>query len=554
MPLQLSHKVIVLAFPKMELNLVYVIAFVTVLAALYAYLTRNNSFFKNYPIPCLPVEPLFGSSRRLMTKRVAFNDFVRSNYERFPGARMFGMFEMTTPMFVVRDAELVKNITVKDFDYFINHRPFIRADSKNPDSSVLFTKALFALNGQRWRSVRTTLSPTFTGSKMRQMFALIVECSENMIRALSRPGPREEEYEMKDLFIRFTNDVIASCAFGVQLNSFDDQENVFFRYGKDLTNFGRLNVFVKMIGYQLFPALMARLEVDIFDRKHTQFFTDLFRQSVQEREQHGIVRPDMVHLLMQAGKGKLRNQPLQEPPEEESFATAKGAPEQSFDSEDVVKLTEKEMVAQCLIFFLAGYDTIATVMSFMAYEISLSPDIQQRLYDEVREVADTLEGKSLTYDALQGMRYLDMVVSETLRKWPPNPATDRMCNKDYTVVGEDGQPDIVIPQGAMVSIPAAGLHHDPRYYPDPDRFDPERFNETNRQSIPLGAYIPFGLGPRNCIASRFALMETKAIVYHLILNFEFHRSARTQVPMQLAKGFTGMKAEKGIHVRLIKRN
>uniref|UniRef100_A0A182MYK0 Uncharacterized protein n=1 Tax=Anopheles dirus TaxID=7168 RepID=A0A182MYK0_9DIPT len=543
-PLRLKRSPVVMAaenaFSEMELSLVYVIAIVSVLLALYVYLTRNNSFFKNYPIPCLPVEPLFGSSRRLMLKQVAFNDFVRDNYERFPGAKMFGMFEMTTPMFVLRDAELVKLITVKDFDYFINHRALIQMDPKKPDSSVMFTKALFTLTGQRWRSVRTTLSPTFTGSKMRQMFALIVECSENMVRALSKPTAQEEEYEVKDLFVRFTNDVIASCAFGVQLNSFDDRDNVFFRYGKDLTNFGRLHVFLKFIGYQLFPMLMTRLEIDIFDRKHVQFFTELFRHSVLERERHAIVRPDMVHLLMQAGKGKLRNQEPPEPAEVESFATAKGSNEQSVPSEEVVKLTESEMVAQCLVFFLAGFDTIATVLSFMAYEITLSADVQQQLYDEVRQVADSLEGKSLTYDALQGMRYLDMVVSETLRKWPPNPASDRMCNKDYRVVGEDGEPDIVIPKGATVSIPIMGLHYDPRYYPDPDLFDPERFNETNRLSIPLGAYLPFGLGPRNCIASRFALMEAKAIVYHLILNFEFRRTERTQVPLRLAKGFSAV--------------
>nr|XP_049464510.1 probable cytochrome P450 9f2 [Anopheles coluzzii] len=534
----------------MEMYLVYVGGIVSLLMVLYVYLTYNNDFFKKYPIPCLPVEPLFGSCRWLVLKQISFNDFVRSNYDRFQGAKIFGMFEVLTPMFVIRDPELIKQITVKDFDHFINHRPLIKADSSMPNSSVMFTKVLFNLNDQRWRNVRTTLSPTFTGSKMRQMFAMIVECSENMVQALATANG--QECEVKDLFVRFTNDIIASCAFGVRINSFRDKENVFFRYGKDLTDFGRLKVFLKMMGYQMFPKLMARLEIDIFDRKHIQFFTELFRQSVREREQHGLVRPDMIHLLTQAGKGKLRYQPTDRV-EVEGFATVQESNEEKIMPENMVKLSESEMVAQCLIFFLAGFDTIATLMSFIVYEITLAPEIQQRLYEEIQQVSESMGGGSLTYDALQGMRYLDMVVSETLRKWPPAPSTDRLCNQDFRITDERDNVEIIIPKGVTVNIPIAGLHHDPHFYPDPDRFDPERFNDENKHKIPLGAYLPFGIGPRNCIASRFALMEVKAIVYHLLLHYEFKRTDRTPVPVQLAKGFTPLRSEKGIYLQLSPR-
>ncbi|EAA43283.1 AGAP012295-PA [Anopheles gambiae str. PEST] len=526
----------------MEINLMYVIGIVSVLVALYVYLTHNNDFFKKYPIPCLPVEPLFGSSRQFLLKKISFSEFVRSNYERFPNAKMYGMFEMFTPMFVIRDPELIKQITVKDFDHFINHRPLMKADNSS-NSTAMFSKILFNLTGQRWRNVRTTLSPTFTGSKMRQMFAMILECSDNMVQALAHPTGRE--CEVKDLFIRFTNDVIASCAFGVHVNSFRDKDNVFFRYGKDLSNFSRLKVALKIMGYQVFPKLMAQLQMDIFDSTHVQFFTEMFRQSVQEREEHGIVRPDLIHLLIQARKGQLRYQP-QESEETDGFATAKESNEQKILPEDMVKLSENEMIAQCLLFFLAGFDTIATSMTFVLYEVTLAPEIQQRLYEEIQQVSETLDGKALTYDALQGMRYLDMVVSETLRKWSPSPGTDRMCNQDYTIPGD---PDIVIPKGATVFIPIAGLHYDPRFYPDPDRFDPERFNDENKHKIPLGAYLPFGIGPRNCIASRFALMEVKAIVYHILLNYELKRSERTSVPVKLAKGFSPLKPENGMYLK-----
>ncbi|XP_058056469.1 probable cytochrome P450 9f2 [Anopheles bellator] len=536
----------------MELNFLYVIPLVSVLVALYMYLTRNNGFFGSYAIPCLPVEPLFGSSRSLMLKRVSFQDFIRRNYERFPGARVFGMFEMLTPLFVIRDPELVKRITVKDFDHFVNHRPIFHTDNDNPSSPVMLQKILIALTDQRWRDMRATLSPAFTGSKMRQMFELIVECSTSMVQHYRQQvASGAQEYELKDVFVRFTNDVIATCAFGIQVDSFRDEQNEFFRYGKDITNFSRPQVFLKMMAYQVFPSLMARLQVDLFDRQHVAFFTDALRQSVAARERHGIVRPDMVHLLMQAGKGTLRHQPEPEHEEPEGFATARESA--VGHGKAPAALTEVEMVAQCLIFFVAGFDTTATCLTFLVYELAIAPDLQDRLYEEILRTHEALDGQSLTYDALQRMRFMDMVVSETLRKWPPSPATDRLCSREYVLPAEGDQPAITIPKGANVSIPVAGLQHDPRYYPDPDRFDPERFSEENRHQIHPGAYLPFGIGPRNCIGSRFALMEVKAIVYQLLLSFRFERTDRTPVPMRLAKGFTTLKAESGVYLRLVAR-
>ncbi|XP_049539830.1 probable cytochrome P450 9f2 [Anopheles darlingi] len=538
----------------MEVNVLYVIPLVSVLLALWVYLTRNNGYFKDIPIPCLPVMPLFGSTARLMLKRISFQDYVRETYSRFPDARLYGTFEMLTPMFVVRDPELIKRITVKDFDHFVNHRAMFAA-ADDPTSSVLLSKTLFVLNDQRWRDMRTTLSPTFTGSKMRQMFELIVECSTSMVQHYRQQardqGP--QVHEVKDVFLRFTNDVIATCAFGVKIDSFRDDQNEFFRYGKEITNFGRLHVFLKMMGFQVFPRLMARLQIDLFDRKHCEFFTDVFRQSVAAREKYGIVRPDMVHLLMQARNGTLRYQPREEEREEhEGFATAKEST--AIRSEAKVTLTEPDMVAQCLIFFVAGFDTIATCMTFLMYELAIAPELQDRLYEEIQDTAGQLGGGPLTYDALQRMRYLDMVVTETLRKWVPQPATDRLCTKEFVVPADGDQPAITIPKGANVSIPVAGLHYDPRYYPDPDRFDPERFNEENRQMLHPAVYLPFGIGPRNCIGSRFALMEVKAIVYHLLLTFRFERTEKTPVPMRLAKGFTTLQAADGVHLKLVPRD
>lgn len=517
----------------------------------YAYITRNNRYFEGKPIPCLPFVPLFGSTRQLLLRQIASYDFMRSIYTRFDKVKVFGMFDLVTPVFVVRDPELIKQITVKDFDHFVNHRQ-IFGSNLDRDSISLFGKTLFALTDQPWRDMRATLSPAFTGSKMRQMFDQIVECSAEMVQHF-RDGPAEVEQggrEMKDVFTRYTTNVIASCAFGLKVNSFRDPDNVFYTNGQRMIDFARFKVLVKVLAYRVFPWAMEKLEIDLFDRELNLFFAELVLETVKTRELQGIVRPDMIHLLLQAKKGMLKRQKEPEDQLVEGFATVQesdvgtttGDPTRQGDR----TLTQMELVAQCLIFFLAGFDTVANCLTFLAYELMLNRDVQDRLYEEILATEDTLDGKPLSYEALQHMRYMDMVVSESLRKWGPAPSTDRVCTRDYVV--RDGDTEFTIDTGTVVFIPIAGIHNDPQYYPDPEKFDPERFSEENRDKIKAGTYLPFGIGPRNCIGSRFALMEVKAIVYHLLKEFTFERTPRTEVPVRLQKGFVALNSENGIYV------
>lgn len=168
------------------------------------------------------------------------------------------------------------------------------------------------------------------------------------------------------------------------------------------------------------------------------------------------------------------------------------------------------MVSQAVTFFTAGYETTGNLISFTLYELSLHPDIQERAREEVMQKIK-LHG-DITYEAIQEMKYLNMVVagnsnhkhfpknnsklfSETLRKYPFGPFLNRHCDEDY-LIEETG---LIIEKGVSVVVPIWGLHHDPKYFPNPDKFDPERFNDENKQNIVPCSYLPFGEGPRNCI-------------------------------------------------------
>lgn len=140
------------------------------------------------------------------------------------------------------------------------------------------------------------------------------------------------------------------------------------------------------------------------------------------------------------------------------------------------------------------------MLTFAAYEILANPNVQNKLHEEIAEVNDRLGGKCITYDVLQKMKYLDQVISETLRKWPAGVQIDRICVKDY--VYDDGDKlKFKIEKGSLVSYSLVGIQHDPNYFPNPENFDPERFSDENRHNILAGTYVGFGVGPRNCIGN-----------------------------------------------------
>lgn len=114
------------------------------------------------------------------------------------------------------------------------------------------------------------------------------------------------------------------------------------------------------------------------------------------------------------------------------------------------------------------------------------------MIDEVDGVLASLNGQSIPYEKLNQMKYLDMVLSEALRKWPAFRVTPRYCEKDYVLKSDDGE-TYKIKSGTDVMIPIGAIQRDSKYYPCPEKFDPERFSEENKGKIPSGAFLPFGL-------------------------------------------------------------
>lgn len=374
---------------------------VILLGLLYWKVIKPHKFWTEQGVPQRKQFPFLGDSKTLAFYQQAMAEMANDIYNAFPDRRTVGMYQMLEPLLMIRDPELIRQVTIKDFDHFVDHREIVTVEDD------LWNRNLVNLTGAQWKEMRTTLSPTFTSSKMKQMFHLMDSCADKFSDNFTQK-PEGDVLEMKDLFTRFANDVIATCAFGIDVDSWKKKDNEFYRMGKEATNFVGFWANMKLMMLAAFPNISKIIGMRMFNERVSNFFHDVVMNTIKVREEKGIVRPDMIHLLMEARKGikKVEDKDAMET----GFATVEEVHVDNFQTIPKAVISDIDVTAQALIFFFAGFESIASVLCFLTYELAVNPDIQERLREEVDETLVECKGK-LTYDALMKMKYMDTVVS-----------------------------------------------------------------------------------------------------------------------------------------------
>nr|WIT94152.1 cytochrome P450 monooxygenase CYP9Z216 [Euwallacea interjectus] len=402
---------------------------VTVLAFLLWYVgVRPMNHFTNRGVKQHRPWPFFGNQLKVILRQQSFLDFLEEGYNYFSGSRYGGIYQFTVPLLFIRDPDLIRQITIKDFDHFTDHRTLF-----DMETDPLIAGNLFSLKGQKWKEMRATLSGSFTSSKMKNMFHLMNEAAENFVNHFIDRKEDVVEVELKDSFTRYTNDVIATTAFGIKVDSVKDPENEFYLMGKKTTNVSGIIPTLKFFGVLTMPKLFKLLKIRFFSKEILHFFKNIIDQSVKFREEGGIVRPDMINQMLEARKGFAQDvKPQEEIIMDTGFATVKESSHLS-KFKQLKNFTNDDMTAQALVFFFAGFDAVSTALCFGTYELAVNKDVQDKLREEIGEVHELNNGK-LTYESLLKMKYMDMVVSEALRKWPPAGGTDRVVTQPYTIM------------------------------------------------------------------------------------------------------------------------
>ncbi|KAL7026329.1 hypothetical protein ACKWTF_013862 [Chironomus riparius] len=412
---------------------------------------------------------------------------VDDYYKSFKGkAKAIGIYQFFVPSVFPIDPDLIKHILMKDFSHF-HDRGMYHNKEADPTSAHLLS-----LDGQDWRDRRTKMSPIFTSGKMKMMFENVDRISDKLAEVLQKNIKTSNVHDMKRWSQKFTADNIGNVAFGLECNCIEDEHSVFMKYGRRLLDLKPFEI-IKFIFAMNLPYLARVLKVRSNPKDAGDFFLNTFMQTFEYRQTNNIVRNDFVSLLL--GLKHL--------------------------------YTPLELAAEEFLVFAAGYETSSTLMTFTLYELALNQDIQDKLREEITTRIEENDGK-LTYELLFELKYLDMVINESLRKYPPIPILFRKCVKDYKIPGTD----LTIPKGIKALINVYSLHHDPEYFTDPSKFDPERFSDENIKTIKPFTFLPFGEGQRNCIGMRFGQMQSKMAILKLIKNFKFSPCEKTLIPME----------------------
>ncbi|XP_032378719.1 thromboxane-A synthase [Etheostoma spectabile] len=465
--------------------------------------------------------------------------------------RVCGYYLGRRPVVVIADPDMLRQVMVRDFSSFPN-RMTIRFASKP------MTDCLLMLRNERWKRVRSILTPSFSSAKMKEMVPLINTATDALMSNLNVSAESGQAFDIHRCFGCFTMDVIASVAFATQVDSQNNQDDPFVQHAQMFFSFSFFRPI--MLFFLAFPFIMAPLARLIPNKRRdqmNQFFIQCIQRIIKQREEQPPEqrRRDFLQLMLDARSSK-------ECVSLEDFDTAKLDPRNQIqaasDPDDhphpeeppsrrpqKKMMTEDEVVGQAFVFLLAGYETSSSTLAFTCYLLAIHPECQRKVQEEVDDFFTRHE--SPDYTNVQELKYLDMVISEALRLYPPGFRFARDIDQDCVLNGQR------LPKGATLEIPAGFLHYDPEHWPEPESFIPERFTPEAKANRHPFVYLPFGAGPRNCVGMRLAQLEIKMALVRLFRRFSIVACSETKVPLELKSSST-LGPKNGIFVKIQRRD
>ncbi len=330
---------------------------------------------------------------------------------------------------------------------------------------LIFGSSIVTTDGEQWRPLRRAAQPAFHHGSVGRMASMMVECATDMLdRWRARPDC-EASLDLASNMHRLTLRIIGLAMFSVDLEGEDARElcesvEDALEYANGTTNPFRMPVAVPTRTNRRFSKAMKRFETFVLN-------------TLAQRQESGEHPHDLMSMLLK-----------------------------TVDPETNDELSHAQIRNEMLTYLVAGHETTATTLTWMAYMLSKHPIVARRLQDELDEV---LGGELPTLEVLDRLPYLHRVIQETMRLYPAAFMLPR------EVVSEDRLGDYTIPAKSWVLLSPYVTHRRPELWPNPQGFDPDRFLPEEVAKRPNHAYFPFFAGPHKCIGQGMAMMEMKLL-------------------------------------------
>ena len=381
-------------------------------------------------------------------------------------------------VYQLNDPSLIRQVLVEEAEKF--HKATLVKRAFRPISR----EGLLTSDGALWKQQRKLMQPAFHHRQLAGYAGLMADAAQTMMDSFADGEIRDIGTSMTKL----TLGIVVKSLFGADLPPEASEITRSLVPALDATN-RRLNSVVPVPSWVPTP-------------RHL-------------RERRAIAKLDaMLQLLIKARRASTENR-------DDLLSILLAA----VDEESGVRMSDQQLRDEMTILFLAGHDTTASALTWTWYLLSRHPEIELKLSNELDRV---LQGRSPCVEDLPKLGYTEMVIREAMRLYPPAPGFAREPVEDVTIGGYE------VPRGSVVLVHTWALHHDERFFPDPERFDPERFAPGWEERIPRYAYLPFGGGPRICIGNGFAMMEAKLVLATVSQRWRFALESNEAIrPIQL---------------------
>jgi cytochrome P450 len=392
---------------------------------------------------------LFGYLRRMRRDPVGR---VAERFERF-GDMYYAPF-LKRDVYVLRHPEHIHEVLIAQASKF--EKPSVGLTARQ--LRRLLGEGLLNSNGELWRRQRRLIQPAFRRERLEEYAGLIVEHCEAMLSGWRDGAELDASREMMELTLR----IVSHALFDHQIGDESDRVAAAMR---------------------VFRAAFGGIDAVLPDWLPTPA-----RRS-RERVLSNI--DEIVYGLIDRPGAATRH--------DLSSTLSRSLDEQG----DGQGMSRRQLRDELLTLFIAGHETTSHALSWTWHLLAQHPEVALKLQ---REIDGVLGGRAPGLPDLLRMPYLEQVLSESMRLFPPAYVLARVAREDAEIGG------YLVPKGADVVIWIWHVHHDARWFPEPERFEPERFEPARRKQIPQSAYIPFGAGTRSCIGKQFAMFEAQLVL------------------------------------------
>ncbi|EFA04629.1 cytochrome P450-like protein [Tribolium castaneum] len=482
----------------------YLIAIVIVLISLYLIVkpVKKTGNIDDFPEP--PSKVFFGHALDAKSTTEILN--VTTNYVKKYGKIVKLRLGPFFKALVVTDYKLV--------EFFLSSNSLLTKSQNYAFARSWLGNGLILANGTHWKQHRKILTPAFHLEILREYLETFDSVGRIFIEKL-KSLDNVQSVDLDALVPLCTLDVICETAMGTKINAQKGENSEYVSSVKEMCRI-----------------IVARFLSPLKILKCTYWMTHDF---YTERKVVNILHSFTSKVI--DGRKTNRN-------ETEKSGKKKAFLDLLLKFSDIEKLSDRDIREEVDTFMFAGHDTTATGVCFALYLLANNPEVQEKVLSEQKELFGDEKNPCVTYQELQNMKYLEYVIKETLRLYPSVPVIGRYLKEDTTFG------DRVISAKTNVAIFIYGIHRNPDYFPEPEKFIPERFE--NMTNLPPYAYIPFSAGPRNCIGQKFAMLEMKSLISKVIRHFEL-TPANPHHELVLAAE-TVLKSANGIKIGLRARS